>query len=1835
MATPEQRVRAVRESLGSTSASSNRVPLSKQKTVDQVLADMGTQAKSSVQPVKRPKRPDVPEKSVMQNVSEFINDTPALKTTLGVLGSAGGAVTDQIANWTDQNLDANDIPLWGSIKNFGQGVSDYYKDNPWYKAPLAPIAGLANVGLSAKTGSDIVKNSYALGSRLAGEDKESSKRIAEQWAQQHPYFSKGTGLVADIAFDPLNLVSFGGISAAKAGARAATNEALDVAKNYGVQAAKKGAEQSVPDLVYEATKAKYENMGNLPVIRKGTVAASDRIEQLATKAKKNAQKRISDARKVAENDARNALISWDAPFTNFTKTIVSKPAFMKSRAIALGDDARKIVSALFNGIDEEKVDNFLRSEYGVNDAGDLTLEQIRDLQSRMQDISPTVSNTFGLESKYKSNMVDSIPVSEKVDFDFDKFISQYSPEVQRIAQNLLKQGATNDEVIAELPNLIRQYPRQFNQAAKDTADQIVANAPKQLPSDITDKLDQIFYYNQIGKGKNKLSYENLFNATLDAYNSGRYTPEQIGSDLDAMLAQTKAPLEKAEKSRFKKETKTAAQVTQENERLTKEYENALAKYNAAKEAQKAAKADKTANAQVKKQRLADEVAKWEKKVAEIKAKHDSFKKANDEWLNSLDYLLKGSRPAEQLATKAPESPILDAVNVSKEEMQDALRRYAHAEALNKNGNRTVNLDSAPYTKAYHDNLSEATKMVNELIRVGKTKEAVDLINKMASDAEKTLASNKYYSQNGKIRKTFLYSSELATQGQSYKYLPDTKNNVERMIENGVPEDAAAIIDEIVHYTMEGKKLNKTETATKNALQQIQNDLINSVKTKIDDGDPYNTYLETELAKAKIGASEKVGTGEFEVALAPAWKIRVGEGLPEELVDKVSELSLRLAAEDAKGVVLSKKMTEKEYKEFFAKANKTRYSHADKIIKDIKQSGKSVDELLEDLKQQIKDVYNRSTPSDASRRYLKDPAVQPRRQSEKMAVSLPEERLYKAPEATKPIPVAETPELLDIPTSSKQSVTPTSVPKQDAPLPENLVASKPDLPPVELPLKPTTKSPEVSSAKNLAENVEKVLKPTKPKLQLVPKVNPANLAGVPKEKLKELAELRKNLQPTAPKPVIQLLDRKLSSEIDKFARNLEKQPASKIVKSMKPLDEPMDIGVRKVKKGAEPVRTKQLNFQALKQESPFVSSLNGDSPMMEWLKQKAFFKMFNARSLGTGNSFIDHYGSLIQDTKTRISGEVRYMSRDLAKIQKVAGELKPDEMKAAQYILENKFPERLAGEEASYRANPKVQELVSLTKNLLQYLGKEEMASGVLSRMMQDYFPHMLKFNDEKLKSFTEKYLNDPDLRTLAKGLSQKAGFSKMRKGLPTLADYDDLVDNLMKKRDQATSDNLRKYYDNKINDLTDLFNRDTVDVLASRVYQSVRSRAMKDLYKQMVSDQLIRYGTGGSGYKRLSDDEAKLLGINNKEKVYMHNEVLDGLRNIEGMFTDSKMNEFFKTAEDATRLFKLTTTVLIPKHYFNNLLGNLFNNGLAGVKFESYKEATSLLNKIKNNTLTPAEQKEVLEMYRQGVIGQGHNAEFRKMEFTDEKQVMRRIYDWTMQTWYAKNLMHTGEAIDDWSRLALYLHGKKVTGSAQSAADTVRKYLFNYHEITNADRIVRSTMIPFWLWTRNNLPLQLENILKQPRYYLTWEKIREATFDDNQLADEPEYIREKGINLFGHKFFINLPMYDSYTINGVKGTSSNILNMANPVLGSLVELGTNTNTFTGGKLDKEVGKRNGATDYSAESLGKYLLGQYGGAIGAEGMDIYKNVIQDKTLTPSQQLVRSIGSLLAGRELLNK
>ncbi len=190
--------------------------------------------------------------------------------------------------------------------------------------------------------------------------------------------------------------------------------------------------------------------------------------------------------------------------------------------------------------------------------------------------------------------------------------------------------------------------------------------------------------------------------------------------------------------------------------------------------------------------------------------------------------------------------------------------------------------------------------------------------------------------------------------------------------------------------------------------------------------------------------------------------------------------------------------------------------------------------------------------------------------------------------------------------------------------------------------------------------------------------------------------------------------------------------------------------------------------------------------------------------------------------------------------------------------------------------------------------------------------------------------------------------------------------------------------------------------------------------------------------------------------------------------------------------------------------------------------------------------------------------------------------------WTAKG----NDIIEGTSKLALFIQSVKEGMSFDQAAENTYKALFDYSDTTQLAKGVRN-VVPFFVWTLKNLPLQLGNLLSIPSKIIikTEENINENRSSDKEIdkrfqseylknapnisvgeeSGKPQYVLLEGL----------LPLFDLSKIARIYTGDLNIifddmLKDITPMIKTPVELATNRSFATHKDLSKS---QYGTTEY--------------------------------------------------------
>ena len=592
-----------------------------------------------------------------------------------------------------------------------------------------------------------------------------------------------------------------------------------------------------------------------------------------------------------------------------------------------------------------------------------------------------------------------------------------------------------------------------------------------------------------------------------------------------------------------------------------------------------------------------------------------------------------------------------------------------------------------------------------------------------------------------------------------------------------------------------------------------------------------------------------------------------------------------------------------------------------------------------------------------------------------------------------------------------------------------------------------------------------------------------------------------------------------------------------------------------------------------QPSQFVPDMGGRSEVGQALADRV--RMFNPRNAGTSASggLVGYYGDAIQDTFNRVRNNHRHFDEEARAIDAIERQgFTEKELRAIEYIREGKVPK---GFDFSDVDMQKVQAATNKLGSGYVRMANAEVSAGALDKTMPNYAAHVINRSPEQISEIIQRYADDPELQRLA-NVAGTSGFNQERRSFKTFADMDNYLAGVSHELSNATDPAEISRLTQKLQDVETLFERNPFTAYKKRLYKSYKVRELSKLYRQMEEDSLLltpdaakELGGIPSGYVRLDTREASKLNV--PAGSVMHKEVKDALLKVDALFTDQGLNKFLETATSITNIWKSLATSFRPVHHVNNLIGNVLNNSMAGVGVADYKKATASLLRIARKKPKQEDLNLIADAIEHGIFGQVHSDEYRRLFGNQTASKLRKAENLVTDNKYV-NIMRKwlGDSTDNWTRLAHFVAIKDKTGSSELAAKSVRKYLFNYGEQTTADRAMRLLM-PFWTWTKNNVPLQIEHLLKQPRYAQTYLRLQDTSYEmhGDSLEDQADFIREGYFETpWGTLRNPRAPVSD---LNNVGRPLQYIGESLNPLVRvPFFEIPANKQLFTGKPIDRQL-----------------------------------------------------------------
>ena len=364
----------------------------------------------------------------------------------------------------------------------------------------------------------------------------------------------------------------------------------------------------------------------------------------------------------------------------------------------------------------------------------------------------------------------------------------------------------------------------------------------------------------------------------------------------------------------------------------------------------------------------------------------------------------------------------------------------------------------------------------------------------------------------------------------------------------------------------------------------------------------------------------------------------------------------------------------------------------------------------------------------------------------------------------------------------------------------------------------------------------------------------------------------------------------------------------------------------------------------------------------------------------------------------------------------------------------------------------------------------------------------------------------------------------------------------MKKRRYGASieSNALSYGDN-------FFITDVPTIIGERSARNAHVLAGKDFLKD-VSESLGRL-----------TDEAPMdwVAINGVEGVLFDPKVAPFINKMYKTMHDPKeLGKFLKFTAGATRWWKMWSLGLRPAYHARNVVGNLWNAyNIGGMDPVSGTRWFAKAGKIQNQAVrgkgfsgkvrVGKEEYTTEDMWKMamedGVLNHGqYGADvtrgIERFALDDAPRgAMQSLSEWvtpSTKNRLLKGGFATGRALENNTRLALYMNTLAKTGSRTKARANVKKSLFDYGDLSPFEQDVMKRMIPFYTWSRKNIPAQIEALIKNPQRAVKVDHLIDNIqygIDTPNLEEVNDFISNRN-PVFLDKYFDNDDVHDVITL---------------------------------------------------------------------------------------------------------
>lgn len=320
-----------------------------------------------------------------------------------------------------------------------------------------------------------------------------------------------------------------------------------------------------------------------------------------------------------------------------------------------------------------------------------------------------------------------------------------------------------------------------------------------------------------------------------------------------------------------------------------------------------------------------------------------------------------------------------------------------------------------------------------------------------------------------------------------------------------------------------------------------------------------------------------------------------------------------------------------------------------------------------------------------------------------------------------------------------------------------------------------------------------------------------------------------------------------------------------------------------------------------------------------------------------------------------------------------------------------------------------------------------------------------------------------------------------------------------------------------------MFEENPFKATAARIVESekaVRTRTLLNDIKYLMGRADVVENEVRDGLKWVKSTAPELQGALYPENVAKYLDTTSKIFN-----NADETAKFLRAYDTVLGLWKGSVYGWLPQSHTTNMIGGMFNNYVAGVNptmyaigekvLASMRKADKVRGKIQGTVRLKGREiplSSVVQWAKEtGVLGSSGRFDLPTSLNTFGKEATKLEKVGSALSKYPRAAMG---AVEDRVRLPLFLDGLARKLSPGDAAKRVIKYHFDYtpEGLGKFENDIMRRLIPFYVFSRNVIPLTINTLLLQPQKYNNAFKLARAmgySATSEESINKPDYLKEQ------------------------------------------------------------------------------------------------------------------------------